>query len=114
MCRETTSWKPATTKRAGYPTRTLRPGGCAIEVDMMTRMLSRRRFIRISAASAGLLAVPFGQARADASLITWRGTMLGADATIKIHHQDTHVAERLVETACAEARRLERQFSLYL
>lgn len=81
---------------------------------MMTAMLSRRRFIRISAASAGLLAVPFGRAKADASLITWRGTMLGADATIKIHHQDAHVAERLVETACAEARRLERLFSLYL
>lgn len=81
----------------------------------MTGMLSRRRFIRICAAAAGLSVIPPGpRAKADASLVTWHGTMLGAVATMKIHHRDRHEAERLIETACAEARRLERLFSLYL
>lgn len=80
----------------------------------MAGMLSRRRFIRISAAAAGLSLVPFGrEAKAEASLVTWRGTMLGAVATMKIHHEDRKEAERLIEVAVAEARRLERLFSLY-
>ena len=80
----------------------------------MAQMLSRRRFIRISAAAAGLSLVPFGrEAMADANLLTWRGTMLGAVATMKIHHDHPHEAERLIAAACSEARRLERLFSLY-
>lgn len=80
----------------------------------MTRMLSRRRFIRISAAAAGLSVVPFGTgAQAQANLVTWRGTMLGAVATMKIHHGNPAEAERLIAAACAEARRLEQLFSLY-
>lgn len=81
----------------------------------MTRATSRRRFIRISAAAAGLAIVPFGRAaRANAKLLTWHGTMLGAAATIRIHHEDRGEAERLIAAACTEARRLERLFSLYL
>lgn len=81
----------------------------------MTRVISRRRFVRISAAAAGLALVPFGQAaKANSRLVTWQGTMLGATATMKIHHEDPREAERLIATACAEARRLERLFSLYL
>ena len=81
----------------------------------MTHMLSRRRIIRISAAAAGLSVLPFGmKAKAEASVVTWRGTMLGAVATMKIHHEDPGKAERLIAVACAEARRLERLFSLYL
>ncbi|MFH0296282.1 FAD:protein FMN transferase [Bradyrhizobium sp. 31Argb] len=80
----------------------------------MAAMLSRRRFICITAAAAGLSLVPFGRgARADANLLTWRGTMLGAVATMKIHHEHPHEAERLIAAACSEARRLERLFSLY-
>lgn len=81
----------------------------------MTRTISRRRFIRISAAAAGLSLVTFGRpVRADTTLVTWRGTMLGAIATMKIHHENRQEAERLISVACAEARRLERLFSLYL
>ncbi len=81
----------------------------------MTRAISRRRFIRISAAMAGLAVAPFGDAaKANASLVLWHGTMLGAAATMKIHHEDQREAERLIAAACAEARRLERLFSLYL
>lgn len=81
----------------------------------MTRTLSRRRFIRISATAAGLSLLPSGRpALADTAMATWRGTMLGAIATMEIHHEDRREAERLVSAACTEARRLERLFSLYL
>ena len=43
----------------------------------------------------------------------WRGTMLGAVASMEIHHEVRSEAERLISSACAEARRLERLFSLY-
>ncbi|MBI5261865.1 MAG: FAD:protein FMN transferase [Bradyrhizobium sp.] len=81
----------------------------------MQSMFSRRRFIGISAAAAGLSIIPFGlRARADANLVTWRGSMLGAVSTMRIHHADAAQAERLIAAACAEARRLERLFSLFL
>ncbi len=81
----------------------------------MTPMISRRRFIRISAAAAGLSVATSGRpARADTTLVTWRGTMLGAIATMEIHHEDRREAERLISVAYTEARRLERLFSLYL
>jgi FAD:protein FMN transferase len=86
-----------------------------IEEDMMTRMISRRRFVRISAAAAGLGLLPSGRpARADTTLVTWRGTMLGAIATMEIRHENRREAQRLISVACSEARRLERLFSLYL
>jgi FAD:protein FMN transferase len=40
--------------------------------------------------------------------------MLGAIATMKIYHPARREAERLISAACAEARRLERLFSLCL
>ena len=79
------------------------------------RSISRRRFVRISAAAAGLGLLPSAlAARADAAPATWRGTMLGAVATMEIHHEDRREAERLISLASAEARRLERLFSIYL
>jgi len=81
----------------------------------MTQALTRRRFIRISAAAAGLGPLSVGRpVRAEAAPVTWRGTMLGAVATMEIHDEDRLRAERLIALACAEARRLERLFSLYL
>lgn len=80
----------------------------------MAGMISRRRFIHISAAAAGLALLPFGRlAKANPRLFTWHGTMLGATATLQIHHEDQREAERLITAACAEARRLEGLFSLY-
>ena len=76
--------------------------------------LSRRRFIRICAAAAGLAIVPIGRApQAGANLVTWRGTALGAEATMQIHHTDRKEAERLITRSLTEVRRLERLFSLY-
>jgi thiamine biosynthesis lipoprotein len=81
----------------------------------MTRAISRRRFVRISAAAAGLSLLPSCRpARGATAPVTWRGTMLGAIATMEIHHENRGEAEQLISVACAEARRLERLFSLYL
>lgn len=82
---------------------------------MMNAALDRRKFVAISAAAAGLSALPFG-ARNNASaghLVEWRGTCLGAVATLRIHHNDQSRAEDLVRQAVAEERRLEALFSLY-
>jgi thiamine biosynthesis lipoprotein len=77
-------------------------------------MVSRRRFISISAAAAGMTLAPLARAAApDKDVVVWRGTLLGAVATMQIHHDDRSEAERLIALACAEARRLERLFSLY-
>lgn len=77
-------------------------------------LLSRRRFIGVTAAATGLGLVPFGRsARAEGHLVTWRGQAMGAVATLQVHHHDRRTAERLVESALAEVRRLEAVFSLY-
>lgn len=79
----------------------------------MTQRLTRRRFIGISAAVAGLPLLPFGRAKGEAKLVVWRGVALGAAATLQIHHTDRQAAERLVVRALGEVRRLESLFSLY-
>lgn len=80
----------------------------------MSPHLSRRRFIGITAAAAGLSLMPLGRAaRAEAHVVTWQGQAMGAVATLQVHHHDRAAAERLVERSLAEVRRLEQVFSLY-
>lgn len=80
----------------------------------MGAVLTRRRFITVSAAAAGLpLLSRKGMAVADAKLIEWNGQALGAPASLLLHHHDRRQAERLVEAVVAEISRLERVFSLY-
>jgi thiamine biosynthesis lipoprotein len=81
----------------------------------MARLLTRRRFITISAAAAGLPLLPRGIVAGEASqqLRVWRGVALGADAMLQINHPDPAAADRLIERALAEVARLERVFSLY-
>jgi FAD:protein FMN transferase len=80
----------------------------------MPRLLTRRRFITISAAAAGLPLLPRGIAAAAApQLRVWRGVAIGADAVLQINHPDPIAADRLIERALAEVARLERVFSLY-
>src|SRR5215217_645418 len=77
-------------------------------------LLSRRRFIGITASAAGLSLLPLGRkAQAGSQLVTWRGQAMGAMATMQIHHYDRAAAERLIERSLAEVRRLEQVFSLY-
>lgn len=81
----------------------------------MAAMINRRRAIGIFAAAAGLTLLPFGRdALANSEVVTWHGQALGAPATLRIHHHDRKLAERLVESVVVEARRLERIFSLHL
>src|SRR5215216_4744935 len=76
--------------------------------------LTRRRFVGVTAAAAGLGLVPLGNpVRAQADLVSWQGYAMGASATLQIHHQDGAAARRLVERGLAEIRRLEQIFSLY-
>lgn len=83
------------------------------------KRISRRRFITISAAAAGLPVLPIlpaaaGADRAHAAgLRVWRGTALGADALLQIHHPDPEAASRLIRRSLGEVERLERIFSLY-
>jgi thiamine biosynthesis lipoprotein len=85
-----------------------------MRTERATCPISRRRLIGITAAASGLSLLPLARAaRAEAHLVTWRGVVMGAPATLRIHHHDRAAAERLVARAVAEARRLEQVFSLY-
>lgn len=90
-----------------------------IRESTMFPPLSRRRFIGIAAAAAGLGLIPFGRAAkaeghlVKGHLVTWHGQAMGAIASLQVHHHDRAVAERLVERSLAEVRRLEEVFSLY-
>jgi thiamine biosynthesis lipoprotein len=88
----------------------------------MARPITRRRAIGITAAAAGLAllpahgALPAERARpADdaAAVARWRGLVLGAPASLVVHHPSRSEAERLVRASVAEIVRLERIFSLY-
>lgn len=73
---------------------------------------SRRRFIAIAGAVAGCALLP-GAARADAPVHRWRGTALGAAASIQLACTDRAAARRLIEAAVGEIARLEAVFSLH-
>jgi len=77
--------------------------------------ISRRKFIAITAAAAGVGLVPFGAPRRTVAghLAEWRGLSLGAVATIRIHHPDRLAGERLLARVVSESQRLEAIFSLY-
>ena len=79
-------------------------------------MPSRRRAIAIFGAAAGLsLTSPAGgRARAaDVAFFTWEGVALGADSTITLAHTSREGAQRIIDLAIAEVRRLEAIFSLH-
>ncbi|KLK92948.1 thiamine biosynthesis protein ApbE [Microvirga vignae] len=80
----------------------------------MSHSFSRRRFIGITAAAAGLGLLPVDrEAKAEAELVEWQGQVMGAMASLRIHHHDRPAANRLIERSVAEMRRFERIFSLY-
>ena len=83
----------------------------------MTRWLAgtptRRRFLAVVAAAAGL---PFAALRAGAEtahLHRWSGIALGAAAEIVLYDPDAARARRLIARCVAEIDRLEDVFSLY-
>jgi thiamine biosynthesis lipoprotein len=75
--------------------------------------IARRRFITITAAAGGLALPASRPARAAPASRVWIGSAMGADATLRIHHPDPAVADRLIAASLAEVDRLERILSLY-
>ncbi len=74
---------------------------------------TRRRFVAIAAAAAGL---PFAAIRAGAETVhlhRWSGIALGAAAEIVLYEPDAARARRLIARCVAEIDRLEDVFSLY-
>lgn len=78
----------------------------------MSVVLSRRRFITLAAAAAGLpLLLKVGGAQAR--MARWEGTALGAPASIQLFHDDHAQAQAAIQAALAELARLEGVFSVY-
>jgi thiamine biosynthesis lipoprotein len=78
--------------------------------------VTRRRFVCITAAAAGLALLPVSRAFAAVAspqVKIWRGVALGADAMLQLHHPDPAEAEKLIARSLAEVSRLEKIFSLY-
>ena len=74
---------------------------------------SRRRFLSISAAAAALGLLHQSSAFRQGESETWHGTVLGARASIQLHHPDRAFARKLIRRARFEIERLEQVFSLY-
>lgn len=81
----------------------------------MVALHTRRRFLAIAGAAAGLSLATgrLAAARAAGGPHVWRGVALGAEASIQLWHPDEAWARRLIELCVAEIERLERIFSLY-
>lgn len=78
----------------------------------MTVQITRRRLITVAAAAAGLPLV-LKAGGAQARLITWEGTTLGAPSSIKLVAADEAKARAAIAAALDELERLERIFSVY-
>ncbi|MBI5121567.1 MAG: FAD:protein FMN transferase [Rhodospirillales bacterium] len=78
----------------------------------MTVKFTRRRALTVLAAAAG---VPLflTATRAQAKMVRWEGTALGAPASISLYHKDEAKAHAAIEAGLAELARLETIFSVY-
>jgi FAD:protein FMN transferase len=81
----------------------------------MARSVTRRRFLSISAAGAGLSLFSPGITLAGIpdTLIRWNGTALGAHSQMMLNLPDRSRAGALIEQVVEEIDRLEKVFSLY-
>lgn len=73
---------------------------------------SRRRFIALTAAAAGVALLP-GGAAFQGEPLRWKGDALGADASLELYVPDRAAGRRILAECLAELERLERIFSLY-
>lgn len=78
-----------------------------------TGSLSRRRIITVLAAATAGPLLPWPVAAEAPRRWVWRGTALGAPATLILEHPDRAAAERAVAACVDEIERLEREFSLH-
>lgn len=75
--------------------------------------ITRRRFIGITAAVSASALLPNAWAQSKLEPVVWRGVALGADAELRLYHNNRAVAENLIQQALAEVNRLENIFSVY-
>ena len=80
---------------------------------MLKQDLTRRRMILIAASAAGSALLAGARTAVAGGPVRWRGSALGAQVSIEIHHPDRAEAERLVDRCVRDVRRMEQQFSLY-
>lgn len=78
----------------------------------MTVQITRRRLITVAAAAAGLPLI-LKAGGAQARMITWEGTTLGAPSSIKLVASNEAKARTAIDAALAELERLENVFSVY-
>jgi thiamine biosynthesis lipoprotein len=77
------------------------------------RPISRRRTLAIFAGAATALVTSRSRAAEPPRLFEWRGSALGAEATIRLYARSTARAAEALDAAAAEIERLENEFSLY-
>jgi FAD:protein FMN transferase len=77
------------------------------------RSISRRRTLAIFAGAATALVTRRSRAAEPPRLFGWRGTALGAEATIRLYAHTAAQATEALDAAAAEIERLENEFSLY-
>lgn len=78
----------------------------------MTVQITRRRLITVAAAAVGLPLI-LKAGGAQARLVTWEGTTLGAPSSIKLVAADEAKARAAIAAALNELERLEAVFSVY-
>lgn len=74
---------------------------------------TRRRFIGITAALSASALVPSAMGKSKLEPVIWRGVALGAEAELRLYHDNRTLAESLIQKALAEVNRLENIFSVY-
>lgn len=77
------------------------------------RAMSRRRVLTLVAGGAFAAWSPRAGRAAPPRRWVWRGTALGAAATLVLHHPDVDYARQAVSACLFEVERLENEFSLY-
>jgi thiamine biosynthesis lipoprotein len=78
----------------------------------MTVTITRRRAITVLAAAAGLPLL-MNATGAQARLVRWEGTTLGAPSTIQLYATDEAKARAAIAAALSELARLEAMFSVH-
>ena len=75
------------------------------------RPISRRRTLAIFGGAATALVTSRLRAAEPPRLFEWRGSALGAEATIRLYARSTAQAAEALDAAAAEIERLENEFS---
>lgn len=81
---------------------------------MMQATSSRRRFLTIAAVAGAAASIPrWAWSSTALANSDWRGTALGAPASMRLVHPDRSLAQQAITACVHEIKRLEHIFSLY-